>query len=310
MNKAETAALHIIRNRRTNAELRTAELMDALRKDPVFAKAENERDAIRFQIARMRSKNLDCGDLNAKYEEANAKLLARVKELGHKPEELLPRYECKKCGDTGFVEGRLCECVRQTAYKSLKDNCRLLATSIDDFSKVDYSFVPEASRGAYKAAAEILNKFLKRSTQSKISVIGLSGRQGTGKTYLMSVLANAMMKNCATVLFYNAVQLNEIFLRYHLAPIEEKEELFAPLADADFFVIDDLGAENLLNNVTETYLYELLVLRADKVTGFTSNMNALQLLDRYGHRIASRLCSKENAFIIQLDGGDLRFRTE
>jgi len=308
MNKAETSALSRIKNRKLDAELKTAELLDRLRKDAVFAALESQRDMIRFKIAGLRSHNIDLGTLKAEYDAKNAELLARLAVLGHRPEELLPQYVCKKCRDTGYTEGRLCECVRLAAYKTLKDNCRVLATGIDDFSKIDYSFVPETDRAAYKQAADILNRFLHKTAQSKISVLGLSGKQGTGKTYLMSVLANGFMKQCAAVLFYNSIQLNDIFLRYHLAPIENKEDLFAPLAEADFLVIDDLGAENLINNVTETYLYELLILRADKVTGFTSNMTALQLLDRYGHRIASRLCSKENAFILQLDGSDLRFK--
>jgi DNA replication protein DnaC len=310
MNKAEAAALSIIKSRKTDAELRAAELLDALREDPVFSQIEAERDILRFGIAKLKSKNTDFGHLKEKYEEAEKNFLSYLSSKNLKPEELLPQYACKKCGDTGFVRGRLCECVRQLAYKTLKNNCRALITSIDDFTKIDYTFVPEASRAAYKGAADILDRFLHRNGQSRISVIGLSGKQGTGKTFLLSVLANAMMKSCATVLFYNSVQLNEIFLRYHLAPVEEKEDIFEPLTEADFLVIDDLGAENLIKNVTETYLYELLVFRADKLTGFTSNMNAIQLLERYGHRIASRLCSKENSFIIHLDGKDLRFKNE
>lgn len=307
MNKTEALALIRIKSRKLDADLKVETLLEALRRDGEFASAENERDGVGFQIAKLRYRNDDIGSLKDRYSLAEKRLRERLAELGHKPQDLVPAYSCKHCGDTGFENGKLCACVRREAYLMLKDNCKTLSTDIDDFAKISYDILPEAERGGYKKIAEALGKYSKQYATSKIKIIGLSGKQGTGKTYLMSVLANALMKSCALVVFYNAVQINDIFLKYHLAPVEEKEEIFAPLLETDFLVIDDLGAENYIKNVTETYLYELLVMREGKATGFTSNMNAEQIFEHYGHRIGSRLCSKENSFIVNFGGSDLRF---
>lgn len=308
MNKAEAIALSKIRSRKLDNELKVEALLAELRQDGQFASAENERDTIGFKIAKMRYQKKDLGNLNADYERAKKLMIERLCQLGHQPEELTPAYACDLCKDSGFVDGKLCDCVKTLAYQLLKDNCKTLLTDMDTFNAIDDTIIPEADRERYRISAVILGRFADKFPHNKSNILMLSGKQGTGKTYLMSVLANAIMKKRMGVLFYNSVQLNEIFLRYHLAPIEEKENLFAPLVEADFLAIDDLGAENLIKNVTETYLYAVLVLRESKLTGITTNMSPSHLLERYGHRIASRLCAKNNSYIIHFEGTDLRFQ--
>lgn len=306
MNKAEIAALSKIHNARLDNRLKTEELLSALRTDSQFAAAENERDSIRFKIVQMRYHNQDFSTLNEALAQAEQKLLSRLAILGYTPQDLQPIYNCPLCQDNGFAEGKLCRCATLLAYKLLKDSCSPLITDIDDFGVLDYSVIPAADRERYKISAAILGKFADKFPDNKSNIVMLSGKQGTGKSYLMSVLTNALMKKCVNALFYNAVRLNEVFLRYHLSPIEEKEGVLSAIINADFLVIDDLGAENLINNVTETYLYELLVLRENKATGITTNMSPSQLLDHYGHRIASRLCSIDSSYIINFEGADLR----
>ncbi|HOB63644.1 MAG TPA: ATP-binding protein [Clostridia bacterium] len=307
MNKYEIIALSQIKNNRLENELRFERLMDELRKDKAFAEAESERDTIRFKIAKLRFQNADLGSLYDDLALAEKRLFSRLSELGYTEGALTPAYNCMECKDTGYANGNLCRCVRSLAYTLIKGNCSTLVTELDDFGAIDYSFIPEADRARYRATANILAKFAEKFPDIKSSILLISGEQGTGKTYLMSVLANALMKKCAGVLFYNAVQINEIFLKYHLAPIEEKDDIFSPLVEADFLVIDDLGAENFRNNVTETYLYELLVLRDSRLTGVTTNLSSPQILSRYGSRISSRLFSKNDSYGINLEGQDLRF---
>lgn len=306
MNKAEITALSKIHNARLDNRLKTEALLSALRADEQFAAAENERDSIRFKIVQMRYRNQDFSTLNEALIQAEQKLTARLIALGYKPQDLQPIYNCALCKDSGFVDNKLCKCVTSLAYTLLKDSCSPLITDIDDFGALDYSAIPPPDRERYKISAAILGKFAERFPDNKSNILMLSGKQGTGKSYLMSILTNALMKKCFNALFYNAVKLNEIFLRYHLSPIEEKEDVMFAIINADFLVIDDLGAENLINNVTETYLYELLVLRENKATGITTNMSPSQLLDHYGHRIASRLCSIDSSYIINFEGADLR----
>ena len=72
-------------------------------------------------------------------------------------------------------------------------------------------------------------------------------------------------------------------------------------------VIDDLGSENILKNVTENYLYNLLNERmtSGKLTFVSTNCGLDDLRERYGERIFSRLAGN-SSLKINVGGNDLR----
>lgn len=73
-------------------------------------------------------------------------------------------------------------------------------------------------------------------------------------------------------------------------------------------VIDDLGTEPMLKNVTVEYL--LLVLEERQTRGratvITTNLTGENILNRYGERIYSRLSHKQYSMMIEMKGNDLR----
>jgi len=75
-------------------------------------------------------------------------------------------------------------------------------------------------------------------------------------------------------------------------------------------VIDDLGSETKLNNVSEEYLYLVLNERMAKKrsTVITTNLDYEQISARYGERIASRLFDKNNSIVTSVSNTDLRKR--
>ena len=79
------------------------------------------------------------------------------------------------------------------------------------------------------------------------------------------------------------------------------------LSQPDLLYIDDLGVEPILNNVTVTYLYALLVDRMDKKTIITTNLDVMKMEERYGERILSRLLDKRKGAMMTFEGEDLRF---
>ena len=87
----------------------------------------------------------------------------------------------------------------------------------------------------------------------------------------------------------------------------EKEQKIADINDNDVLVIDDLGSENILKNVTENYLDNLLNERmtSGKLTFVSTNCGLDDLRDRYGERIFSRLAGN-SSLKINVGGNDLR----
>ena len=104
----------------------------------------------------------------------------------------------------------------------------------------------------------------------------------------------------------NSAEMNAIFLKYHLAKTSDKMDIWEPLIDCDLLVLDDLGAENSISNVTANYLLNLLNEREDKTTCFTSNLTPEHLREKYGDRVFSRMSHKKRAMMCMLNGKDLR----
>ena len=109
-------------------------------------------------------------------------------------------------------------------------------------------------------------------------------------------------------IFITAQNLNNVFLKYHTAPIDEKSLYSSLLCDCDLLVIDDLGCEPPFKNVTNEYLLMVLCERTAKSlpTIITTNLSQNQLLDRYGDRVLSRLNDKRRGSFIEIKGEDLR----
>lgn len=59
--------------------------------------------------------------------------------------DIEPQYTCKRCEDTGYVDGRICSCYRsllkQIAYENLNRISPLTLSSFEDFSLLYYSDV-------------------------------------------------------------------------------------------------------------------------------------------------------------------------
>ena len=75
-------------------------------------------------------------------------------------------------------------------------------------------------------------------------------------------------------------------------------------------LIDDLGTEPVLKNVTKEYLYNLINTRQinKRATLITTNLSLDNILDRYDERIFSRLGNKNLSTIIQLLSSDKRLK--
>ena len=78
--------------------------------------------------------------------------------------------------------------------------------------------------------------------------------------------------------------------------------------DAPLLLIDDLGTEPLMNNVTVTQLFNLLNERqlAGRHTVISTNLNPRELQERYTERIASRLLDESSCARLGFVGGDIR----
>ena len=111
-----------------------------------------------------------------------------------------------------------------------------------------------------------------------------------------------------TVVFVTAFTFLNRALSYHTSFDQGRADMLTPLLDCDVLIIDDLGTESVLKNVTAEYLY--LVVNQRQLRGLTtvitSNLSVDGVAARYGERIASRLFDRTLCYTAEFDFADIR----
>lgn len=255
----------------TNKELREAY---KIYQDEAVKKAQKQQNSIEFA-----RKNLK----NAVFA---AKLDRNVIE---------PPCRCKLCNDTGIINGKYCKCVIKRVINSESENLVLPQTDFTEAQKT----APKAISKVYGAARKYIDEY--QSGAKPFFII--AGSSGTGKTVLASAIATEFMKNGASAVTVSAFDFVKRAKDYHTQfAIDNYNDLFTPMLDCDVLVIDDLGTETMLKNITREYLYTVINERwlRKKHTVVTTNLKPEALIDRYGEAIFSRLCDKSvsNSFMV------------
>ena len=223
--------------------------------------------------------------LTAKYNEALKAYMPNI------------QYECPICHDTGIVNNKYCNCfinrymqgIKQMSSQSSLPNFKF---SNCNFDKYDLS---EAQRMYYDKIYEKMELYTQKYPNVVNKNISIRGNVGCGKTCLMSAIANALLERSINVLFFTSFELSELMRNAHL---NYKDNSLQIVTDADVLIIDDIGAEPIRNNINITYLQAILDSRIthDKSTFFTTNLTALQLMNKYGERVMSRLLDNSLSF--------------
>ena len=89
---------------------------------------------------------------------------------------------------------------------------------------------------------------------------------------------------------------------------EQKAREFDRLMGAEILLIDDLGTEPMVRNITVEYLFSLINERTGggMHTVIATNLSFEDLKNRYTERISSRLLDKNGFEVVGLAGEDLR----
>ena len=245
--------------------------------------------------------------LEAEQKEVKTKLETIMQKMGISQASLKPQYACKLCQDTGKINGQNCTCYKKRFYKLLAENYN--NKKLANFKDFDLSVVKNKSqKEQLTKAKDIFEKLAKAIPHNRKHNYTLCGKTGVGKTFLAECLVTKTLENGKLALFVSSTEMNNYFLQYHTTFNNEKLYYSQILREPDLLVIDDLGTEPILNNVTLDYLTSLLDDRNNeqRTTVITTNLSPAQILERYGDRIQSRMINKKDGYLIKIDGDDLR----
>ncbi len=251
---------------------------------------------------------IECAKNNKELSADDSKLkiqyLEQLKKLGIPYIE--PDYYCKKCGDTGFVDGKYCSCLTKEINKILKKDSGF--DFLESFTDVDFEIFKN------KEYMQKLYEKMKKWCHSdyKKTLIYIAGDTGVGKTHLIKCMANELINLNHIVRFTTSFSMHQDFMKsYSTKDLDEKNNLLNKYLNVEILFIDDLGTEiGKYRDITLNYLYQ--VLNERKInrlpTVITSNLTLDDLRDYYDERISSRIIDKSTAINVFLSGEDLRLK--
>lgn len=293
-------ALTIIRQRKVLAEASAQEALSLAFKNSQFKLAyQNLQQAIQNQAKDEAFGIKNNGKEVEKWQKECEKIKKSLK-IG----SILPNYHCKRCNDSGLIDGKYCTCLKQEITKLLLKNSGF--DSLEDFSNSDFSIFENCEEA--KKIYSLMQKWCSTPTQK--TLVYLFGQTGTGKTHLMKCMAKKLITEGKLCQVMSAFALNQKFLQIHTASEEQKQMLLDELLGIEVLFIDDLGTEPIYKNVTREYLYLLINERQSRNlrTVITSNFEPQQIMSHYDERIFSRIVNKDKSIVLQMSGKDLRIK--
>ncbi len=215
--------------------------------------------------------------------------------------KLMPKYDCKICNDTGVAGGRICKCLTNELNLRLS----MKASSQTHFKSFEDARL-EIMDDMDKKTSEWLKTWCLRYPNVTKCNVNIIGSAGSGKTFLLECVANELIKKGVMVFYKTAFEMNELARLYHAGKSFE----FTDCLNADVVLIDDLGTEPVIKNVTKEYLYNLINIRQinNRPTFITTNLSLDNILARYDERIFSRLGNKNLSTNIELTSKDKRIK--
>lgn len=244
--------------------------------------------------------------------ERNQALVKRRRELivslGYPEDYTDVHYSCKKCSDTGFIDGvKMCSCFREGLIKATIASSgmgKLLEKQ--SFDNFDLSLYDESCRDKMAKTLELAKEYVRTFGKGGGNLV-LAGKTGTGKTHISSAIAKEIIERGYDVIYDSAQNIVSDFesdkFRSGYKSEEPKGEKYL---ECDLLIIDDLGTE-FSSAFTVSCLYNLLNTRQNKglSTIISTNLSPEELASKYEDRIYSRIIGSA-ARILSFVGRDLR----
>ena len=249
----------------------------------------------------------------------NQKIAALLAAKGYPADYLAPVQDCPLCGDTGYVYDHAlqkpCACLKKAYLHALS---QAGANRQETFAAFDETRFPQeplpgtdlTQREYMRLIRQKCLQFAQGVPSGPIKTLLLHGGSGLGKTFLLNCIGHEARSRGVDVVFVTAYDLlmalkNAYFSRTGDASAQE-------YLDAPLLLIDDLGMEPMMENITVEQMYYLLNTRLTKglYTAITSNLSRTEIKQKYTERVSSRLLDTRTGMALPFQGKDIRLLKE
>lgn len=256
-------------------------------------------------------------DLPLRMDRLNRMIAAELTAAGLPENQLEPVYRCPICKDTGYTGEpirEMCSCLRAAYDARLYQQVGLRDPENQSFEHFDPSLFPTAPMEALHGASQrqMMTVFRKKTEEYANNYpdvpardLLLTGASGLGKTFLMHCIAKRLLDRGQSVMLISAYRFLEFARKAYLGHGDEEMQA---LLRADVLMMDDLGSEPLMENITINSLFNLLNERRADCLGtiFSTNLSLKELRERYSERITSRLLDAQQCTVFHFVGDDVR----
>lgn len=208
---------------------------------------------------------------------------------------LEPDFACKLCNDEGFIDGKMCVCMKnllkKESYKKLSDMAPVSGCSFRGFS-LDY-YPDEGKPSPKKRMRNILNycsDYAKNFGKNSKNLLFM-GKTGLGKTHLSMAIASEVVSKGFSVIYTSAHNMTASMEKERFKSSgSEVFESRSYFLDCDLLIIDDLGTE-FSTGFSSSAIYDIinsrLILRRPVI--ISTNLSAYEFEEKYTPQITSRV---------------------
>ena len=273
---------------------------------PQYQTIEDEIISLSMQEA---AKRIGNDSSNTNTDEFNERLQSLIKQKAvllasiGKPSDYLDNiYTCKKCQDTGYINGTRCSCFKKKAIDLIYHDSNLKnITANENFSTFSFDWYDKTTIDSATGLTpynnihkvfDVCQSFVK-TFDTNFSNLLLLGETGVGKTFLSNCIAKELLDSYHSVIYLTAIELFKCFENSDFSKGEDVEyQDVSYFIDCDLLIIDDLGTESYNSDTISKLFYVIneRILRRKSVI-ISTNLSMPQLENTYSERIFSRLIS-------------------
>ena len=234
--------------------------------------------------------------LKDKLKEIAARKGQLLREAGFPQDYLEPVYTCNECKDTGYVNGSKCHCLKQaiTRYLYAQSNIENVLKN-ENFDTLTFDYYDDTELPLMQNIVDGCKAYVRDFDKSYENLL-FYGDVGVGKTFLTNCIANELLKQGHSVIYFTAFQLFDTLAKYAFRQQEVSEDIsrvHEDIFDCDLLIVDDLGTE-MTNSFVLSQLFLIINERDNrkKPTIISTNLSIEDISERYSERTFSRIYGK------------------
>lgn len=237
-------------------------------------------------------------DLKNKNQKLREELNEIISRAGLPKNYLELHYSCFKCHDEGFIDGKMCNCMKEMLKK---ESCEILGNisplENSGFESFDLNYYPDYSLSDNRQSPkEHMSRVLKycekysKGFNRHSSSLLFAGNTGLGKTHISLSIAKKVIEKGYSVVYTSVQNMVSKIERERFKFNQDGNGVEHSFIDCDLLIMDDLGTE-FSTTFSSASLYNILDMRISlrKPTIISTTLSMDEISKRYTKQLVSRI---------------------